>query len=252
MWSPQLRRRELLALVIAASLYGGHKMNLKEDTKTGIEQPIYSEKPIRIHVDPSVGDDSGPGTENKPLASFQEALNRLPLFIFHSTRIYLHDGEYVHDPSSIESRIHTVTFQKGLSGEGEPFKIVGNPSDPSKVVLSNTGYINLSIKGTVPYRTVVEGVQFEGILQNYNGTFSVQNCRFNGSVENVNGLDGYAGFSMLEDCWFGGSVKRAIYANQGHRIHVENCSGSVDEVYATNAMGEVNYLGDNIISSNNG
>jgi len=204
---------------------------------------------VELYVDPNAGSDDNKGDESAPLASFQEALHRLPFILQHSVRIYLANGDYTADSNTIHSNIHYINFMKGMNGYDSPFKIIGNTSDPSQVRLSNTGYVNLCFKGQVPYRTVIEGIQFEGLVQNYNGAFTVRNCRFNGNVVGVHAFDGYTGFSILEDCWFGGNVDRAIYANHGHRIYVRNCTGDVNEVYQTRAMGEVDYdRDDNSIS----
>jgi len=199
---------------------------------------------LHIYVDPEQGDDDNDGSEGSPIGSLQEALHRLPFILQHSVRIHLADGDYTQDTNTIHSNVHHVNFMKGMDGTDDPFEIVGNTNDPSKVRLSNTGYMNLCFKGQVPYRTVVKGIQFEGLVQNYNGKFVVRNCRFNGNNVGVHAFDGYGGFSMLEDCWFGGNVQRAIHANQGHRIYVSNCSGDVDEVYRSRVMGEVDYEGN--------
>ena len=212
------------------------------------KRPMVSTDNIEITVDPVSGDDSDSGTSSDPLASLTEALSRIPYIVMHPVRIYLEPGDYTHEAHAINGPICQINFVKGLNGKENPFVISGNPGDPSQVRLSSTSFINFAFNGHVPYRTIIEGIQFDGMLQNYNGTFCVQDCRFTGNMFGVHAVDGYAGFTMIKDCWIGGNVDRAFFANQGHQIYVSGCTGSVDEIYREVVMGKVEYSSNNSIS----
>jgi len=251
-------RRELTVALLALAGCPGPPRESAGPTSDGstpragtaqlVSRPIRSGAPIRLHVDPETGRDDNDGSDTAPLATLQEALNRLPNFITHPTVIELADGEYEAEPWQINSSIHFINFLKE-DGFDNPFLIVGNPESPGNVRLSNTGWINLSFRGSVPYRTVIRGVQFDGTVQNYAGAMKLERCRFTGlnTDDPSYGLDGYDALSIVEECWFGGEVGTAVYANQGHRVYLTECVGDVPTLYETAVFGEIEYSEDNDI-----
>lgn len=76
-------------------------------------EPI-SQEDTAIHVDPT-GNDENDGSKDNPVATIQEAVNRLPLFILHNITIDIADGEYTSEKES--SAIHVGPIL--LKGEGD-------------------------------------------------------------------------------------------------------------------------------------
>ena len=228
---------------------GSNKYPVAVDESGVPNRDVVSQEPMEIYVDPAEGDDSNPGTELDPIETLQEALNRLPYIIVHLAKIHLAEGDYAEDPQVINSGIHLVSFKRWSDEEQFPLIIQGDPENPENVRLSEIGWTNIAINGHVPYRTVIEGIQFDGKVQNYSGVISIRNCRFTGQNVDTdqNAIDGYNGYTLVENCWFGDQVNTAMYANQSHQIQVSNCTGSVETVYETNTFGEVAYAETNDI-----
>jgi len=258
--TPALSRREL-AVVGLLALSGCLGLFQQEsDAPSGnVDGSVNSQErpggrlvrsigPIELYVNPRSGDDENSGGEDNPLKTFQEALNRLPNFIIHPTTIHLADGDYTEEPYQLESSIHFISFQKNPENSN-PFRITGNPDNPENVRLTETGWINFSFRGSVPYRTVIEGIHFDGTVQNYDGAFQIRKCRFSGTKNGnpVYGIDGYNALTILSECWFGDEVETAVYANQGHQIHMTDCEGDVSKIYQTSTFGEVEYSNSNDI-----
>ena len=79
-----------------------------------VPRELISQEDTTIHVDPS-GDDDNDGSEGNPVATIQEAANRLPLFVLHDLTLDIADGEYTDEKESPAVHVGPLF----LKGEGD-------------------------------------------------------------------------------------------------------------------------------------
>lgn len=197
-----------------------------------LKRQFVTTENLDYHVDPASGDDTNPGTSAEPLATIQEAFDRLPFIIQHDVNIELAAGTYTSEP---QTGFHIVNYDKQLNSDEEPFRITGDTANPSNVHLTGDFWFNISIEGRALYRTRIEGVELDGKIQNYGGAISVRNCIINGNSnagDNV-AIDGYGGQTELADATVT-ATDGVAYANYGHRVYVRN----VDAPNLGTAFGE--------------
>jgi rubredoxin len=208
-----------------------HRPTQDREHENIVARDMISTEDIELYVATS-GDDSNPGTQSAPLASLDEAFNRLPFILQHYVRIFVEPGTY--DPgSTIFTGMHLVNFVNRYQGRDAPLVIEGAGDSPSDVHITGEFWWNTSIRGTVPYRTVIRNMEIDGKIQNYNGCIGLHDMILNVSSSHgagqKSGVDGYAGFTQVKDCTFN-TVDEAVHANMGHNIAVGYCD-------ATNAGG---------------
>lgn len=221
------------------------------NTHASDRRPILSTEPKEVFVDPDSGDDANNGSQDAPLQSLQEALDRVPLVVQHDHHINLADGTY-DGGKPVSAPMHFA----GGSHQSHPMRIQGNPDDPSQVVIDNN--VMLSTHSNEMDNALLRDVTITGSLQNIDSHFQVQNIRFTGTNDEV--ILGGAAFkthdpsiTMLRDCSFTQAYDFAADVALGARLMLDNCSGSVSN-YGINAIkgATVTEIGSNDLSGANG
>lgn len=197
-------------------------------------RPIVSTDNRIIYVDPNDGDDTVATedvTRSNPLRTLNQALMRVPMFIQHEWIIKLEDG--VHDShQTLAGPVMALTGWH-TSGVLPQFRIEGNQSDPSKVVIdANLGIAVTSAEIDDEPDSVLNSVQFNGRINNKAGTMSIGNCIFTGTQDVANAaLRGKGGgVTHFTNCTFRDNLDYvAFLANPGNDVTLTRCDGAVSE-----------------------
>lgn len=216
-----------------------------------------------IYVDPS-GDDSNDGSEDNPVATIQEAVNRLPLFILHSITIDIAEGEYTSEKESPAIHVGPLilkgegdinllsqmmqqpasattlgngvtkghTFESDLKSAlvgGNPGKgsvtMAGTESDPSNVYV-DVG-INWTGFGKLEHMRI-NGIHWDSLSQ-FAGQANVRNCVFRGNgAAAISGKNGHVFFKNC-DIGDGANDQHAIWGIQLERMYFDFCTLSATD-----------------------
>lgn len=187
--------------------------SVQHEAASGVsDRDIVSTKPIQIWVDPD-GDNSGAGTENEPIASLQEALNRLPYVLSHPVDIVLTSGTKgnptIHDTGGgVMSGMHMSIYHGYEEGEryfdgatGLNVAIRSESGNTDDTVLYADYFLSFSFLGNSVINVGLKNLTVEAGIQNYGGSFGCLDCVLKGSP----GLDGllfagYAGNTFATRC----------------------------------------------------
>jgi hypothetical protein len=240
-----------------------------------VPRELVSQEDTTIHVDPS-GDDNNDGSEGSPVATIQEAVNRLPLFILHSITIDIADGRYTSEKESPAVHIgpiilkgegdinlseimqqnasgatrgnditngHTFTsdlksgFVSGDAGEGT-VTMAGNVSDPSSVYV-DVG-INWTVFGKLEHMRV-NGIHWDSLSQ-FAGQANVRNCVFRGNgTAAISGKNGHVFFKNC-DIGDGNTDQYAIWGIQLERMYFDFCTLSATDAALNVYNGDIYQL----------
>lgn len=238
-----------------------------------VPREIISQRDTTIHVDPA-GDDENDGSEDNPVATIQEAVNRLPLFILHDITIDIADGEYTSEKESPAVHVGPVLLKgegdinlfndmlqnataantTADNSEGHTFSdtvksafleggkgnvtVAGNESDPSKV------YVDVGINWTAFGK--LEHMRIKGIhwdfLSQFAGHANVRNCIFRGNgAAAVSGKNGHVFF---KNCDIGDSDRDqyAIWGIQLERMYFDYCTLNATEAALNVFNGDIYQL----------
>lgn len=203
-----------------------HRARDTENVQASASRPLLSTEPRDTYVDPTFGDDSNPGTEDRPLKTIQEALDRVPIVVQHRHHIYLADGTYEESPKSAAGH-----FVGSFPHNPHPMRIQGNPDDPSRVVID--GNPGLSVRSNEMDNPVLTDLTITGSVQNYDSHFQVGNVRFTGTSDTV--LGGAAmkthdpSVTRLQNCTFSDAYAAAAEVSLGGTVLLDDCRGTVSE-----------------------
>lgn len=205
-----------------------------------VPKELITQRDRTIYVDPS-GDDGGDGTEDDPVATIQEAVNRVPFVILHDIVIDIAEGEYTADKES--PAVHVGPFL--LKGEGN-LNLVGNVDDPSSVYC-DVG-VNWTGFGKLEHMQV-HGVHW-GHLSQFAGQADVRDCIFHGSGGAA--ISGKNGHVFFKRCTIGepGSDRYAVWGIQLERMYFDDCTINATEVALNVFNGDIYQLsGENVINA---
>ena len=156
-----------------------------------VSKRLISEQDQTIYVDPS-GDDSNDGSSSNPVATIQEAVNRIPLFLLHDFYIQIANGTY--DANKDYPAVHLgPVVQKGEA----KLKIVGNENNPGFVECANG--INWTAFGKLQ-KLELSGIHW-GNLSQFAGQAYVTNCEFRGNDSAA--ISGKSGNVLFDRCDIG-------------------------------------------------
>lgn len=181
------------------------------------EREIWSTKPRTIYVDPS-GSLPADGSADDPFPQPDHAIDRVPQFIQHETVIDIADGTY--DGGKVDPAVmHFI----GGEPHDQPFRIVGNPSTPENVVMKQAWDFAFR-EGNELDDPTVEGLTFEGGVENQGGMLKITDCVFRDQGGLIASFVGHnAGTTIFQRCRFEKPITRAIQAHYGHKVILLNC-----------------------------
>lgn len=175
------------------------------DFNDGIsDRPIVTAEPLQIWVDPD-GNDDAAGTESDPVASLQEALNRVPYIAAHPISIVLTSGTAenpkVHDtgggvmsgpvvagPMSNRQETKDV-FETGTSSNFSIHSESGNPED---TILKSKYYLTMQTFANSGLNCSFRDLTLEASVQCYGGVIGIVDCICKGASRRPNMTGGYA------------------------------------------------------------
>jgi hypothetical protein len=175
------------------------------------DRDIVTSGPIQIWVDPD-GDDGAVGTENAPVASLQEALDRLPYILAHPADIVLTSGTTenptVHDTGvGVISAMHTSVYSGYQEARdyfdnstGMNVAIRSESGNPNDTILHGDYFLSFAFLGNSPLNVGIENLTVDAGVQNYGGVFGLNDCVLRGSPEFDILFAGYAGNTYATRC----------------------------------------------------
>ncbi|WP_114578985.1 hypothetical protein [Saliphagus sp. LR7] len=185
---------------------------IQKEEKSGIsDRDIVSGRPIQIWVDPN-GDDDGGGTEDDPVASLQEALNRLPYILTHPVDIVLTSGTVddptVHDTGvGVMSGMHMSIYHAYEEGDtyfegatGMNVAIRSESGNPEDTILGADYYLSFYFVGNSVLNVGFKDLTIDGGIENYGGVFGAIDCVLKGSPRTGQLFAGYAGNTFATRC----------------------------------------------------
>jgi hypothetical protein len=214
---PNVTRRQTLAgLMGGGALFGMTGVASAQSGGNGggnsvEDRDIVSTDPIQIWVDPN-GDDDAAGTDGAPIASLQEALNRLPYILAHPVDIVLTSGTVenptVHDTGyGVISSMHISTYSGNNEARdyfdnatGMNVAIRGESENPEKTILYGDYFQSFSFLGNSPLNVGMKNLTVDSGVQNYGGVFGCNDCVLRGSPELDILFAGYAGVTYATRC----------------------------------------------------
>ncbi|WP_247730424.1 hypothetical protein [Halovivax limisalsi] len=219
---------------------------------------VVSTEPTHLVVDPN-GDDAADGTSTDPIATLQEAFDRLAHVQQHQFTVAFNDGVY-EDTSGVSQPHCPVViggWPRGLEdGTGNsskyPIHFVGDTQTPSNVVIRHRA-VEFAIQGRVTYRTRVEGIRFEAGVGHYGSTMDFRNCEFAHTESDLlSATGGYDHAVNVIDCHFdpnagpnGEGMSSAVTANGHGSMTVRRCTGAVTGDLFFEGDGRVTWEGNN-------
>jgi hypothetical protein len=200
-----------------------------ESTFLGINaRQLVSNEPRELYVDPQEGDDANDGTEANPVQNVNEAISRVPKFVYHPHKIYLAYGDYTYpDQESVRLWHHTLY---PVSHEGRALEIFGhderNPMyDDSKSPedLRFTYGISCGNRGHVSM--LISGITVDGRWQAYDDIARFRNCIFEGGQgPKGRAFGGYKNRILFEDCTFR-NCGEGLKASVQSFVELSRCEG---------------------------
>ena len=151
---------------------------------------------IDLYVSVSSGSDqTGNGTEEKPFATIQTAVNQIPLIVVQGVTIWIDDGVYLEDVVIRNINFTTILIrpQNNISG------VDPSTSDlPVKVrsigFYQCKGYFKVS---GIQFVDQKNGILFEGstygLLVEQGGYLAVERCKFSDDTRNTSAMGVYCG-----------------------------------------------------------
>lgn len=165
---------------------------------------------VTLYVDAAAGDDSNPGTQEKPFKTIQAAINSIPddLYIFSAT-INLADGTFTGN---------VLISNKHGGADGYGITITGT----SSAIVSGTIYI-----GGCSCRVSVTGITINGPVGVYYSSYAIlNNVTINGSSF---GVDAVVGSVSINNCTINNATTAAIRVGGG-TVYANGLSGSENAV----------------------
>jgi hypothetical protein len=182
-----------------------------------VSRPLTTRRSREIVVD-SAGNDDNPGTENEPLATIQEAFNRLPIFVQHDTTIRVRPGSYTDEGPAIHTGPIVQKAQCTL-------EIVGDIDDPERVDVRSG--INSTYQGKQLHYTI-RGIAFDGLSQ-FAGPVDLRDCVFHGNGDAA--ISGKNGHVFAKRCRIGAESDRyAIWSTLMESYGLVDCDLAAGEV----------------------
>lgn len=182
-----------------------------------VSRPLTTRHERELVVDPA-GDDENSGTDEEPLATIQEAFNRLPVFIQHDTTIRVRAGTYVEEDPAIHTGPLVQKAQCTL-------ELVGDPENPERVAVGSG--INSTYYGKQAHY-IVRGIAFDGLSQ-FAGPVNLRDCVFFGNGDAA--ISGKNGRVFAKRCRIGSPADRyAIWSTLMESYGLVNCEIAAGEV----------------------
>jgi uncharacterized small protein (DUF1192 family) len=223
-----------------------HDQPYIQEKNDGIaDRDIVSAGPIQIWVDPD-GDDNAAGTEDAPVASLQEAINRLPYILAHPVDIVLTSGTpenpTVHDTGNgVISGIHVSVYSSDQEGKryfdgatSLNVAIRSESGNPKDTVLYGDYFQSFAFLGNSVLNVGFKNLTIEAGVQSYGGVFGCLDCILKGSPELGILFAGYSGVTYATRCTITAPV---VTTDSGGAVTgLNNCT--VDPGVRTAAVGE--------------
>ncbi|WP_435077058.1 hypothetical protein [Halococcus sp. AFM35] len=182
-----------------------------------VSRPLTTRRSQDFVVD-TRGDDDNPGTESDPLATMQEAFNRLPIFVQHDTTIRVRPGTYTDEAPAIHTGPIVQKAQCTL-------EIVGDTDEPERVDVRSG--INSTYQGKQVHYTI-RGIAFDGLSQ-FAGPVDLRDCVFHGNGDAA--ISGKNGHVFAKRCRIGTESDRyAIWSTLMESYGLVNCHLAASEV----------------------
>jgi hypothetical protein len=205
-----------------------------------VPKELITQNDRTIHVAPS-GDDTNDGSKDAPVATIQEAVNRIPLFVLHTLTIDIADGTYNSSKESPAVHLGPVI----VKGEGD-LNLVGNTADPS-AVHCDVG-INWTAFGKLEHMRV-HGIHWD-FLSQFAGQADVRDCIFRGNgTAAISGKNGYAFFKRC-DIGDPANDTYGVWGIQLERMYFDDCTIGATEAALNVFNGDIYQLsGGNTINA---
>ena len=182
-----------------------------------VSRPLTTRASRELVVDAG-GDDDNPGTEGEPLATIQEAFNRLPIVVQHDTTIRVRPGTYTDEDPAVHTGPIVQKAQCTL-------ELVGDTDEPERVDVRSG--INSTYQGKQSHYTI-RGLAFEGLSQ-FAGPVDLRNCVFRGNGDAA--ISGKNGHVFAKHCRIGSeSDKYAIWSTLMENYGLVDCQLAANEV----------------------
>lgn len=201
--------------VLSPTGNGGVELNRLADldamTETQQDQTYY--------VDPN-GDDDNDGSSNSPLATLQEAFDRVAEKIKHDIDIVLTSGTHTNDADDVYTRLKILEERSSLTVRGE----TGTAAD----VVLDSANLRLSVHGSTG-DTVFRDFRLDGgwVQPQPADGVTLQNMEFRGPTDTGSAIQGDRGDLFVLRCDFQ-DVERAVRARTSVDVNITNCTGLVD------------------------
>lgn len=219
-----------------------------------VPRKLMTQKDQMLYVNPS-GDDDNPGTMDAPVATIQEAVNRMPLFIVHDFTISIAEGEYT-DPKE-QPAIHTGPFM--VKGRGN-FQILGQLKN-TEAMYDQLAQTRPPFDGALPDPSEVHvdvGINWTGFgklehmrlmnihwdfLSQFAGQAFVSNCEFRGNdLASISGKNGVVYFE-LSDIGDRENDKYGIWGIELEHMYFERSTISATDAALLVYNGDIYQLG---------
>ena len=187
--------------------YPGHKSPSKTVTVTNLEGIAnFQLGTDNVYVSRAGNDATGDGTQNKPYATIQTALDN----VNSGGTIHLLAGTY----TGADNTGLTINQNVTIIGENQKNTII-NAQHSTSIFTINSG-VTVKLENL----TLTNGTAEDGgaICNNYDGTITLSGCNFNNNTATENGgaiLNGYAGTITLRGCNFNNNTVKGDYWNGG-------------------------------------
>jgi hypothetical protein len=190
----------------------------EEIPKWGLVSRPLTTRTSREFVVDTHGDNDNPGTESEPLATMQEAFNRLPMFVQHDTTVHVRPGTYTDEDPAIHTGPIVQKAQCTL-------KIIGDTQSPERVDVRSG--INSTYQGKQVHYTI-RGIAFDGLSQ-FAGPVDLRDCVFHGNGDAA--ISGKNGHVFAKRCRIGAEGDRyAIWSTLMESYGLVNCHLAASEV----------------------
>lgn len=179
-----------------------------------VPRELITDSERTIHVAPD-GDDGNDGTSDAPVATIQEAVNRIPLFVVHTLTIDIADGEYTTEKERPAIHLGPVM----VKGEAD-LELIGNRKDPSAVYCDRG--INWTAFGKLEHMRV-HGVHWDHLSQ-FAGQADVRDCVFRGNGKAA--ISGKNGHVFFQDCDIGDpeNDRYGVWGIELERMYFDRCT----------------------------
>lgn len=187
---------------------------------------------IDLYVSASSGSDqTGNGTEEKPFATIQTAVNQIPLIVVQGVTIWIDDGVYLEDVVIRNINFTTILIRPQNNTSGLDPSISDLPVKVRSIGFYQCkGYFKVS---GIQFVDQKNGILFEGstygLLVEQGGYLAVEGCKFADNTRNTSAMGvycgGMSGMNLYTNTYFY-QQNIAIHAKLLSQINITSIKGS--------------------------